>query len=179
MDSATFLALALACAPQVAPSTAHALAATESALNPWAIGVVDGQLERQPRTRAEAQATARALRAAGWNFSVGLGQINIGNFKRLGLTLSSAFEPCTNLAAMQVVLTECLERIPASRASDTDMTSQADQTSLRKTLSCYYSGNFVTGFEHGYVRRVVAAAGTPASARAALPQALAQPKEQP
>ncbi|MCU7376234.1 lytic transglycosylase domain-containing protein [Paucibacter sp. O1-1] len=183
MDSATFLALALACAPQVAPSTAHALAATESALNPWAIGVVGGRLERQPRTRAEALATARALRAAGWNFSVGLGQINIGNFKRLGLTLTSAFEPCSNLAAMQAVLTECLDRIPASRTSDTDMTSHADQTSLRKTLSCYYSGNFVTGFEHGYVRRVVAAAGTPASARAALPQPLlhpiAQAKEQP
>ncbi|MDC6166582.1 lytic transglycosylase domain-containing protein [Paucibacter sp. XJ19-41] len=183
MDSPTFLALALACAPQVAPSTAHALAAAESALHPWAIGVVGGRLQRQPRTRAEALATARALRAAGWNFSVGLGQINIGNFERLGLTLSSAFEPCINLAAMQAVLTECLDRVPASRASDTDMTSQADQTSLRKTPSCYYSGNFVTGFEHGYVRRVVAAAGTPASARAALPQPLlhpiAQAKEQP
>jgi hypothetical protein len=28
----------------------------------------------------------------------------------------------------------------------------------RQALSCYYSGNFVTGFDHGYVARVVSAA---------------------
>ena len=64
-------------------------------------------LVRQPRTRAEALATARALQAAGWNFSVGLAQINLRNFERLGLSLESAFEPCNNLAAMQTVLVEC------------------------------------------------------------------------
>lgn len=179
MDTPSFLALVLACAPQIAPSTAQALATVESALNPWAIGVVGGRLERQPRSRAEALATARALRAAGWNFSVGLGQINLGNFERLGLSLDTAFEPCTNLAAMQTVLTECLERSHASRAAHAYMTSQPSQTSLRKTLSCYYSGNFVTGFEHGYVRKVIAAARLTGSARAPLPQAIAQPKEQP
>jgi type IV secretion system protein VirB1 len=101
MDAAVFLALALACAPQVHAHTAHALVSVESAFNPWAIGVVGGALVRQPRHRAEALATAKALQAEGWNFSVGLGQINVGNFERLGLTLDSAFEPCTNLAAMQ------------------------------------------------------------------------------
>lgn len=185
MDASTFLALALACAPQVAPSTARALVTAESAFNPWAIGVVGGRLDRQPQTRAEALATARALHAAGWNFSVGLGQINLGSFERLGLTLDSAFEPCANLKAMQAVLTECMDRIARQSIR---LTSQADQTSLRKTLSCYYSGNFVTGFEHGYVRKVAAAAA--AAAKAATPSSLAsvqaahsrqtaQPKEQP
>src|SRR6218665_364202 len=146
MDATALLAMVMTCAPQVAPVTAHALVATESALNPWAIGVVGGRLERQPRTRAEAVATGRALKAAGWNFSVGLGQINVGNFGRLGLTLDSAFEPCANLAAMQAVLTECMDRSATPQKTlPIKMTNQSEQASLRKTLSCYYSGNFVTG----------------------------------
>ncbi len=167
MDASIFLALALACAPQVHTHTAHALVSVKSAFNPWAIGVVGGALVRQPRHRAEALATARALQSAGWNFSVGLGQINIGNFDRLGLTLESAFEPCTNLAAMQAVLAECFDRArsPAS-------IGPVDQPALRQALSCYYSGNFTTGFRHGYVRKVVAAAGTTARS-----VSIAPPKE--
>ena len=65
MDASVFLALALACAPQVHADTARALVSVESALNPWAIGVVGGALVRQPRHRAEALATAKALRDAG------------------------------------------------------------------------------------------------------------------
>ena len=82
MDATTFLALTLACAPQVHADTARALVRVESAFNPWAIGVVGGALRRQPRHQAEAIATAQALQAAGWNFSVGLGQINQGNVLR-------------------------------------------------------------------------------------------------
>ena len=181
MDASVFLALALACAPQVHTHTAQALVSVESAFNPWAIGVGGGALVRQPRHRAEALATARALQAAGWNFSVGLGQINVGNFERLGLTLDAAFEPCTNLAAMQSVLAECFERARALAATATATTTAAtpppvDQTALRQALSCYYSGNFATGFRHGYVRKVVAAAGTSllVASRAIPP---AQPKE--
>jgi type IV secretion system protein VirB1 len=70
MDTATFLALALACAPQVHPDTARAIASVESSFNPYAIGVVGGALHRQPRTRAEALATIKALHADGWNYSV-------------------------------------------------------------------------------------------------------------
>ena len=152
MDASVFLALALACAPQVHADTARALVSVESAFNPWAIGVVGGALVRQPRHRAEALATAKALRDAGWNFSVGLGQINVGNFDRLGLTVETAFEPCANLAAMQTVLAECFDRASGSTSK------VVDQVALRQALSCYYSGNFDTGFRHGYVRKVVVAA---------------------
>lgn len=182
MDISVFLALALACAPQVHTHTAHALVSVESAFNPWAIGVVRGALVRQPRHRAEALATAKALQAAGWNFSVGLGQINVGNFERLGLTLDAAFEPCTNLGAMQSVLAECFDRARAPAAAFTPTRAAAtppavDQTALRQALSCYYSGNFATGFRHGYVRKVVAAAGTSSLvASRAIPPA--QPKSE-
>ena len=167
MDAAAFLALTLACAPQVHAGTARALVSVESAFNPWAIGVVGGALARQPRHRAEALATAKALQADGWNFSVGLAQINVGNFERLGLTLDSAFEPCMNLMAMQTVLAECFDR---ARAPDSN--PPVDQSALRHALSCYYSGNFATGFRHGYVRKVLVAAGT-----ATRPVLTAPPKE--
>ena len=163
MDSAVFLTLVMSCAPQVDAGTAHALIVVESGFNPHAIGVVGGVLDRQPTGRSEAIATAKALQATGWNFSVGLAQINQHNFDRLGLTVESAFEPCINLAAMQKALAECYARATQRNS--------AEQRALRETLSCYYSGNFVTGFAHGYVRRVVAA-------RAAQPPSTAiTPKE--
>jgi type IV secretion system protein VirB1 len=150
MDPASLMALALTCAPAVHPQTARALVSAESSFNPHAIGVVGGRLERQPRTRAEALATARQLESDGWNFSVGLAQINRHNLPMLGMTLETAFEPCNNLRSMQSVLVECFDRASKSAAS---------QAALRRALSCYYSGNFKTGFEHGYVRRVVAGTG--------------------
>jgi type IV secretion system protein VirB1 len=152
MDAIVLSTLLVSCAPQVHPTTAAALVTVESAGNPHAIGVVGGALQRQPSSRREAIATARALEAAGWNFSVGLGQINRHNFSRLGLTLESAFEPCTNLEAMQVVLGECFRQAPAA--------ARSDAARLRDALSCYYSGNFVTGQRHGYVRRVALASMT-------------------
>lgn len=167
MDASAIFALVLTCAPQVHADTASALVSVESAFNPWAIGVVGGALDRQPRHRAEAVATAKALQAAGWNVSVGLGQINVGNFTRLGLTIDSAFEPCANLTAMQTVLTECFDR---ARAPPTN--TPVGQVALRQALSCYYSGNFATGFAHGYVRKILAAVAT-----TARPVPTAQPKE--
>jgi type IV secretion system protein VirB1 len=149
MDAAIFLALAMACAPQVHPDTARAIVSVESAFNPYAIGVVGSALVRQPRNRVEAVATIDALQAAGWNYSVGLGQINVANFARLGLTPESALDPCASLAALQTVLGECYDKASAGTAR---------QIALRRALSCYYSGNFTTGMRHGYVGRVVTAA---------------------
>ena len=148
MDATTFSALAMACAPLVHASTTQALVAVESSFNPHAIGVVGGVLERQPRNRAEALATVTQLQVNGWNFSVGLAQINVHNFDRLGLTAATAFDPCENLRAMQAVLTECFDRSAPEGSG---------QTALRQALSCYYSGNFVTGFRHRYVQRVARA----------------------
>ncbi|MFG6417197.1 lytic transglycosylase domain-containing protein [Roseateles sp. DC23W] len=151
MDSTVFISLVHTCAPQVHATTARALVAIESSFNPWAIGVVGGRLERQPRSRQEAVATARALQANGWNFSAGLGQINVRNFAWLGLSLDAAFDPCSNLTAMQAVLGACFDRASAGQRGP-------PQAALQRALSCYYSGNFTTGFQHGYVQKVVSAA---------------------
>ena len=141
-------ALVLTCAPLVAQDTARALIQVETGGNPYAIAVVGGALVRQPANLPEALATVAALEAGGWNYSVGLGQINKRNFERYGLSPATAFDPCANLAAMQGILGECFSR--ASRRAPR-------QTALRDAFSCYYSGNFLTGHQHGYVGKVLAA----------------------
>lgn len=123
----------------------------ESSYNPYAIGVVGGRLARQPRNLAEALATVRMLEGRGYNFSIGLAQVNRYNLVRYGLdTYERAFETCPNLQAGSRILAECYGR------------SGGD---WGKSFSCYYSGNFTTGFRHGYVQKVFASmrdAGRPA-----------------
>lgn len=117
----------------------------ESSFNPYAIGVVGGRLQRQPRTLAEATATARMLEEKGYNFSVGLAQVNRYNLAKYGLsTYERAFETCPNLQAGARILAECHQRAGGDWG---------------KAFSCYYSGNFVTGFRHGYVQKVMASMG--------------------
>ncbi|WP_126282831.1 MULTISPECIES: lytic transglycosylase domain-containing protein [Burkholderia cepacia complex] len=147
---AGFAQLARACAPNVDPDTLAALVRTESDFNPYAIGVVGGHLQRQPGSLDEARATARELAARGFSYSVGLAQVNDRNFAKYGLDDATMFEPCRNLQAGGAILTECF-----ARSSSTGRPAQA---ALRAALSCYYSGNFTTGFSSGYVSRVVASA---------------------
>jgi type IV secretion system protein VirB1 len=131
----------------------------ESSFNRYAIGVVGGRLARQPSNLPEALATARMLRERGFNFSLGLAQVNRYNLGKYGLSLEGAFQACPNLQAGAKILSDCFAR------SGNDW---------GKSLSCYYSGNFVTGFRDGYVQKVFASmrAGTaavPAKAGRAIP----------
>jgi type IV secretion system protein VirB1 len=149
-----FETLAAQCAPDVHPSTLRGVVSTESSGNPYAIGVVGAHLERQPRDLAEAVATARELERQGFNFSMGLGQVNRGNLARYGETYETVFDPCRNLKAGGAILKDCYARAKA-RMRD-------DQRALRAAFSCYYSGNFARGFrpdkagQPSYVQKVVA-----------------------
>ncbi|MGY1459218.1 lytic transglycosylase domain-containing protein [Luteimonas sp. A534] len=114
----------------------------ESSSNPYAIGVVGGRLVRQPRSLPEAVATARMLEGKGYNFSVGLAQVNRHNLATYGLSdYARAFQACPNLEAGSRILADCHTRAGGDWG---------------KAFSCYYSGNFVTGFRHGYVQKVMA-----------------------
>lgn len=111
LDADTFLALARTCAPQIAPTTMLAVARAESRLDSLAIGVNGprgGAL--RPRSRGDATATARKLAAAGRDFDLGLGQINVRNLARLGLSFDDAFDPCRNLQAAGAVLADGYRR---------------------------------------------------------------------
>lgn len=161
-----FQSLAQQCAPGTHPNVLQAVVRTESGFNPYAIGVVGGHLKRQPRSREEAVATARALHASGWNFSLGLGQVNLGNLGRFGLDLDRAFDGCANLKASAAILQECYARA-AARFGVEDVARHA-------AFSCYYSGNFRRGFVRddgrtSYVQRVVANLPATAAASSSAP----------
>lgn len=114
----------------------------ESSRNPYAIGIVGGRLVREPRGLEEAVATAKMLEQKGYNFSLGLGQVNRYNMQKYGLTsYEMAFAKCPNLVAASRILAECHSRSGANWG---------------KSFSCYYSGNFETGFKHGYVQKIYA-----------------------
>lgn len=135
------------CAPAVHASTMRRLVEVESSFNPYAIGVVGARLQRQPRSYQEALATISWLHAKGYNYSVGLTQINRYNFRTHGLTPASALLACPNLAAGAAILATCFRRANLQ---------EQPQAALRAAFSCYESGNFTTGFRDGYVQKIVA-----------------------
>lgn len=136
--------LAKKCAPLVSLDTLNALVKTESGFNRFAIGVV-GESIPQPKNYEEALSAIEYLLKEKKDFSVGLGQINQSNFKRLDTNAEKLLEPCENLKATQVILTECYERTDKTK-------SQGGR--LADALSLYYSGNKTTGYKHGYVDKV-------------------------
>jgi type IV secretion system protein VirB1 len=95
---------------------------------------------RQPKALDEALATVRMLEEKGYNFSIGLAQVNRYNLGKYGLdSYEKAFQQCPNLQAGSRILADCYKR------------SGGD---WGKSFSCYYSGNFETGFRHGYVQKI-------------------------
>ena len=148
----------------------HHVANIESSFNPYAIGVVGAHLIRQPRSLGEAVATARMLETRGYNFSVGLAQVNRYNLPKYGLSsYQQAFDGCTNLRVGASILSHCLDR------SGHDW---------GRAFSCYYSGNFVTGFRTGYVQKVLnlwrsSAGGLEAGRGAAIAVTLASGRRPP
>ena len=143
-----FEPLAARCAPGVHVSTLSAIVWHESRYNPLAIGLNSktARLPRQPRSHAEAVATAQWLVANGYNFDSGLGQVNIKNVGWLGMSLGDLFEPCANLKGAERVLTACYAK--ALRAGLTG------QPALHGALSCYNAGNLTRGIRNGYVQSV-------------------------
>jgi type IV secretion system protein VirB1 len=137
-----FAAIGLMACPNLAVSAevmSH-IVDVESGANPYAIGVVGGQLERQPKNLAEALATVHMLDAKGYNYSLGVAQVNRANLGKYGLdSYEKAFDACPNLAAGAQILAACY----ASSGGD-----------WGKAFSCYYSGDFVTGYRDGYVQKV-------------------------
>lgn len=112
----------------------------ESSRNPYAIGVVGGQLVRQPQNLPEAVATVRMLEEKGYNYSLGAAQVNRANLGKYGLdSYEKAFDLCPNLRAGSQILAQCY----TSAGGD-----------WGKAFSCYYSGNFITGYQDGYVQKI-------------------------
>lgn len=136
--------LLLSCAATVHPDTVKDVAWVESRMNPYAIGVVDGN-GLMPKTKEEALLKVKQLEEEGKSYSVGLMQIHKSNFSKYGVTAEKLFDACTNLTVFEKVITDCYVR----------------GKTLPRALSCYYSGNFETGTkkektfsDSSYVQRI-------------------------
>lgn len=134
-------ALAQQCSPHIQEKqVVAAIVHTESKYNPYAIGVV-GTSIRQPRNLTEAILAVRALRKNGNDFSVGLAQVNQSNFAKYGLNESNMFDPCSNIKAGMSIYKWCFDEAGRRFGSQYSYDGK-----LRLAASCYYSGNFKTGF---------------------------------
>lgn len=129
ISTTVFTALALQCAATIHPDTSLDIAKVESGFNPYAIGVVGQNKGIFPHNLNDALAHVDRLKGQGKNFSLGLMQINQSNFKRYNVTAEQLFDPCTNLSVYEKIITDCYTR----------------GKTLKRALSCYYSGNFDTG----------------------------------
>lgn len=161
-----FAALAQQCASSVHPTTMRAVVRVESQLNPYAIGVNGGrQLVRMPANKAEAVATAKSLEEQGFDFDVGLAQINRRNLAKFGVSYEAAFEPCENLRVGASILTDCYQRA--------SVRFNGEQQALQAAFSCYNTGRFDRGFvprsagQLSYVDKVLNAAAPGARAKPA------------
>jgi type IV secretion system protein VirB1 len=148
------------CAPAAGPHALAAIVKTESNGNPWRIGDNTTGQSFTPASQDAAVAKATELAAEGHNLDLGLGQINIHNLQRLGLTISQVFDPCTNLNAASQVLNWGLAR--AVKINGPTLTS------LYGAISAYNTGSLTAGFENGYVQQVAR------NANAAAPEQPAQ-----
>lgn len=141
LSTTAFLAAAMQCAASIHPSTALDVARVESGFNPYAIAEIipkaarslgdNNVISHQPASRDKAEHIIRRLMAQGRRYSVGLMQITSTNFHHYGVTASDLLDPCTNLLVFERILSDCYQR----------------GGSLKRALSCYYSGNFRTGLQ--------------------------------
>ncbi|MEB2416672.1 lytic transglycosylase domain-containing protein [Citrobacter sp. R-1.5.2] len=133
LSPSVFLAAAMQCAASVHPSTAFDVARVESSFNPYAIAEIvpggKGVISHRPASREDAVGIIRRLAEQGRRYSVGLMQITSTNFHHYGVTASDLLNPCINLSVFERILSDCYRR----------------GGTLKRALSCYYSGNFETG----------------------------------
>ena len=133
LSSSAFLAAAIQCAASVHPTTAFDVARVESGFHPWAIAEIvpdgNGVISHFPASQVDANTLAEQLAAQGRRYSVGLMQITSTNFRHYGVTARELLDPCVNLSVFERILTDCYRR----------------GGTLKRALSCYYSGNFNTG----------------------------------
>lgn len=139
LSTTALVALAMQCAASVHPDTAREVARVESGFNPYAIAEIipkdkrkpgdSGVISYSPQTKEEALQIIERIKSTQRRFSVGLMQITSTNFDKYDVTAEKLLNPCPNLSVFEKILVDCYQR----------------GGNLKNALSCYYSGNFVTG----------------------------------
>ncbi|ECO4313590.1 lytic transglycosylase domain-containing protein [Salmonella enterica] len=149
IDSDNLHTLIKQCAPEIKAESkvAYGIVKTESAGNPFAIGInTKGiRLKRQPHNIIEAVEISTWLAKNRYNFDAGIAQINSVNINKfvegdLNFRMQKVFNPCDNLKLAEKIYNSCFE-----------MTG-----SMVGALSCYNTGTATKGIKNGYVARVLA-----------------------
>lgn len=154
--------LMLKCAPNVHPITLRAIVKTESSGRMYVLldnGPKDLPFSVRktmlrtiyPDNAQEAASIANNLIAQGHLVDIGLTQINSRNLPGLGLTVEQALDPCVNLHAGGVILTNFY--------TNASKQYKDQQSALLAAISAYNTGDFERGFTNGYVNTVVKNAG--------------------
>jgi type IV secretion system protein VirB1 len=103
--AAAFVDLAQSCAPMVQVETLASVVSLESRFQPFAIRINSGSpLSAHPASKAEAIEVATSLIAERNDIQIGLGGLGVEELRKLGLSLSDAFDPCLNLKATATLL---------------------------------------------------------------------------
>jgi type IV secretion system protein VirB1 len=153
------------CAPDVGARTMTAIVSVESGGNP--LSIHDNTLRRSfsPQDARQAVVWANQLLAMHHSVDLGLSQINNANLPRLRLSVTEAFDACSNLSAGSLIL-----------AADYRAAAQQfgpGQYALRSAIGAYNSGSLFAGY--AYVDRILAAAGLGASQSTPMPDLQAAP----
>ncbi|MBY0379095.1 MAG: lytic transglycosylase domain-containing protein [Burkholderiales bacterium] len=136
-----------ACAPNVAVSTMQAIIKTESKGNPLAININKGfKLKFQPKNLEQAKSWVNYLEKHGYNFDVGIAQVNIKNLHKYGYGAVNGLDVCINLKIASSIL--------QNNYNSALIVSNSSNEALQKAISAYNTGNYHSGFSNGYVRKV-------------------------
>lgn len=117
IDGVAFEALLDRCAPNAAQRELGAIVRQASGFEPYVIGTGSRKaVTLQPGSKTEAITLATELMIGGERVRVGLAQIDSADLKRLGVSLTDAFEPCGNLKAAAQLLKEDPNALKPGRA---------------------------------------------------------------
>ena len=118
IDGIAFTELLDRCAPGAPGGELTAIVRQASGFEPHVISTGGRKrVDIQAGSKAEAISLATELMIGGHRIRIGLAQIDSADLKRLGVSLSDAFEPCGNLTAAARLLKEDPQALKPNRAS--------------------------------------------------------------
>jgi len=126
---------------------AMSIAEQESSGNPYAFNVNRWEGDQIPMINIDSSVMlSNSFVDQGYTVDVGLMGINSSNVDRLGHTIESAFEPCTNISLGEQIYMKYLQRA--------ENTGLVGHEAVRAALSQYNTGSMTRGFHNGYVDKV-------------------------
>lgn len=118
IDSVAFSELLDRCAPSAPGRELTAIVRQASSFEPLVIGTGGRKpVSIQPTSKSEAITLATELMVGGQRIRIGLAQIDSADLKRLGVSLSDAFEPCENLKAATQLIRDNSNALTPARLS--------------------------------------------------------------